>query len=271
MKKFIYCFLAWLFPLGVYAQKAPVNDVHSDKVDSLTQVVNDLSSQVKKAEDDKRSEAIWKKRSKYFQIGYMNQTLTNQDIPDMKWKSDFGVSLAFGRTFYLHKKPLFNMLKFGLDATWLDISYAKYSQPEGWVEPSEAIEQEYPEEEIDLGVHQVELGLHVGPSITLNPVNHLKISGYFHFIPSGSILIMNDEANSSYVSNFAAGAAIAYKAISLGIESRWGKAKYNSFSGDESAMDTEDMEGDFDLDDALTSGKNRMITKSIRFYLTFRF
>jgi len=271
MKKFIYYFFASLFPLGVYAQETPVNGVNLDKVDSLTQVVNDLSSHVKKVEDDKRNESIWKKRSKYFQIGYMNQTLTNQDIPDLKWKSDFGVSLSFGRTFYLHKKPLFNMLKFGLDATWMDISYAKYSQPEGWVEPSESSEQVDPSEDIDLGVHQVEFGLHVGPSITLNPVNHLKISGYFHFIPSGSIIIMNDEANASYVTNFAVGGAIAYKAISLGIESRWGKAKYSSFSVDENAADFEEMEEDFNVDDVLVTGKNRMKTKSLRFFLTFRF
>lgn len=275
MKKFIYYFFAVLFPLGVYAQETPVNGVNPDKVDSLTQVVDALSSRVKESEDDRRNESIWKKRSKYFQFGYMNQTLNNQDIPDLKWKSDFGVSLSFGRTFYLHRKPLFNMLKFGLDATWMDISYAKYSQPEGWgKEPFGPSEQFYPDEDgedIDLGVHQVELGLHVGPSITLNPVSHLKVSGYFHFIPSGSIIIMNDEANASYVSNFAIGGAIAYKAVSLGIESRWGKAKYNSFSVDEDAIDTDNVEEDFNLDNALVSGKNRMKTKSVRFYLTFRF
>lgn len=90
--------------MGVYAQETPVNGVNLDKVDSLTQVVNDLSSHVKKVEDDKRNESIWKKRSKYFQIGYMNQTLTNQDIPDLKWKSDFGVSKEgslFGRVVQL--------------------------------------------------------------------------------------------------------------------------------------------------------------------------
>lgn len=167
------------------------------------------------------------------------------------------------------------MLKFGFDFTWIDISCAKYSSPEGWMEePSVSVDPEYPEEDeedIDLGMHQVEVGLHIGPSITLNPVNHLKVSTYFHFIPSGSVAILNDEANASYVSNFAIGGAIAYKAISFGIESRWGKAKYNSFSVDEDAVDTDDMEEDFDVDNVLVSGKNRMKTKSLRFYLIFRF
>lgn len=84
---------------------------------------------------------------------------------------------------------------------------------------------------------------------------------------------MNDEANASYVSNFAVGGAIAYKAISLGIESRWGKAKYNSFAVDEDAVDTDDIGGgsDVDIDNVLVSGKNRLKTKSLRFYLIFRF
>lgn len=165
------------------------------------------------------------------------------------------------------------MLKFGLDATWFDLSYAKYGDAEGWVKlPSEPVypDEGYEEEEIDLGVHQLELGMHVGPSITLNPVDHLKLSGYFHFIPSASVVIMNDEANVNYVSNFAVGGAIAYKVISLGIESRWGKAKYNSFSIDEEGDDS-DWEGDVDIDDVLKSSKNRLKTKSIRFFIIFRY
>lgn len=270
MKKFIYSIFACLLPLSIYAQDIPANNGDTDKVDSLTQVVKELSSKVQKVEDDARNEAIWNKRKKYFQIGYTNQTLTHQDVPGLEWKSDFGVSLAMGKTFYLHKKPLFNMLKFGLNATWFDVSYAKYSQPKGWEEPSDPSDFEEGEADFDLGAHQAEIGLGIGPSITVNPIDHLKVSGYFHFIPSGSILVLNDEINASYVSNFAVGGAISYKAISLGVESRWGKAKYNSFSVDEDAIDNPDIE-DFNPDDVLIKGKNRMKTKSVRFYLTLRF
>ena len=96
------------------------------------------------------------------------------------------------------------------------------------------------------------------------------MSGYFHFIPSGSILVLNDEVNASYVSNFAYGGAISYKAISFGVESRWGKAKYNSFSVDDEAIDNPGTEN-LNPNDVLIKGENRMKTKSVRFYLTFRF
>ena len=270
MKKYISTIFACLLPLSIYAQDIPASNDGTDKVDSLTQVVNELSSKVQKVEDDARNVAIWNKRKKYFQIGYINQTLTHQDVPGLEWKSDFGVSLAMKQTFYLHKKPLFNMLKFGLDATWFDVSYAKYSQPKGWEGPSDPSDFEEGEAYFDLVAHQAETGLGIGPSITVNPIDHLKVSGYFHFIPSGSILVLNDEVNASYVSNFAYGGAISYKAISFGVESRWGKAKYNSFSVDEDAIDNSDRE-DFNPDDVLITGENRMKTKSVRFYLTLRF
>ena len=270
MKKYISTIFACLLPLSIYAQDIPASNGGTDKVDSLTQVVNELSSKVQKVEDDARYEAIWNKRKKYFQIGYINQTLTHQDVPGLEWKSDFGVSLAMGKTFYLHKKPLFDMLKFGLDATWFDVSYAKYSQPIGWEEPSDPSNIEEGEADFDLGAHQAEIGLGIGPSITINPIDHLKLSGYFHFRPSGSILVLNDEVNASYVSNFAFGGAVSYKVISFGVESCWGKAKYNSFSVDDEAIDNPGTEN-LNPNDVLIKGENRMKTKSVRFYLTFRF
>lgn len=263
--------LAWAGPQAVCAQDVPSDNLECNEDTLLTPTDDNDAYQLDK--EEKRQEAVWNDRSRYFHFGYLNQTLTHQDVPGLNWKSDFGFSIGAGRTFYLHKKPLFNMLKFGLDATWFDLSYAKYGDAEGWVKlPSEPVypDEGYEEEEIDLGVHQLELGMHVGPSITLNPVDHLKLSGYFHFIPSASVVIMNDEANVNYVSNFAVGGAIAYKVISLGVESRWGKAKYNSFSIDEEGDDS-DWEGDVDIDDVLKSSKNRLKTKSIRFFLIFRY
>lgn len=270
MRKIIYLILASILPLGIYAQDVPSDNKNSEKIDSLTQVINELSTKIEKTQEDKHYTSIWKKRRRFISFGYMNQTLTRRDIPGLKWKSDYGFSLAVGRTYYLHKKPILNMIKFGLDATWIDISYAKYSNPEGWEDfTSEPAESEG-EEEFDLGAHQIDLGLHVGPSITINPVDHLKINAYFHFIPTGSVAILNDEANACYVSNFAIGGAISYKVISLGIESRWGKAKYNSF-GMEEDIENIEMGDNAEMGDFLISEKNRLKTKSLRFFLILRY
>lgn len=42
-------------------------------------------------------------RSKYFNLGYVKQSLVFKDFGDEKLKNDFGVSISWGKTYYLHK------------------------------------------------------------------------------------------------------------------------------------------------------------------------
>ena len=113
--------------------------------------------------------------------------------------------------------------------------------------------------------------MRLGPSITINPVHHLKAGLYAHFVPTASAISMNDEVNVTFVPNFAFGGSIAWKMISVGFEGRWGKAKYNSFSVDDEGTDSWYDEGEGSLDDVVTSEKSRLKTKQFRFFLTFRF
>ena len=124
MKKLFWLVLSTVILTGqsIFAQEADSEVQSSQREDSLLQVVNELSDRVQKTEDAARNERIWKKRAKYFNIGYItNQTLTDKVDAEAEWKSDFGVSLTFGKTYYLHKKPLLNMIKFGIDATWFEL------------------------------------------------------------------------------------------------------------------------------------------------------
>ena len=121
MKKLFWLVLsaAILTGQGVIAQETDSQAQSFQKEDSLLQVVSNLSDRIQKAEEETRNERIWKKRAKYFNIGYItSQTLTDKLDDEAEWKNDFGVSLTFGKTYYLHKKPLLNMIKFGIDATW---------------------------------------------------------------------------------------------------------------------------------------------------------
>ena len=266
MKKLIYSiFVILLSPMGLVAQEAGYEDKNTQKVDSLQQVVKILQEKVLTQEYDKRNEEVWKNRRKYFNIGYVDQTLTHEEVKGLEWKSDYGFSLSCGRTYYLHKYPLFNMLKFGLDLSIPDITYVKYSSPVFFQEGQISSEDE---DIVDLGMHQIDLGIHIGPSVTLNPVDHLKVSTYFHFAPSASVVILDDEVNTQYVSFFTFGGAIAYKAISLGVEGRWGSANYKSLS----VSDEEDFDDkEYEEMSIFSSDKNRLKTKSVRFYISFRF
>lgn len=242
------------------------------------QVVSNLSDRIQKAEEETRNERIWKKRAKYFNIGYItSQTLTDKLDDEAEWKNDFGVSLTFGKTYYLHKKPLLNMIKFGIDATWFELSYAKYSEPDVFAETGSYTRayndyssdyDDYYEEDIDLGIHQIDASMHVGPSVTVNPVGDLKVAAYFHYVPTYSMVVIDDSFGHGYVSNFAFGASVAYKAISVGIEHRWAKkATYNGLSFDEEGMDYDAP----DFEDAIESDKWKMKSKSFRVFLSFRY
>lgn len=280
MNRISQILLACFLPaMGLHAQAISITDSIASRVDSVATEADSIASQadsITLVAENAHYNAVWKKRNSYFSLGYMNQTLTHLDQPGLEWKSDFGIILSWGRTYNLHKKPLFNMLKFGIDAVWADISYAKYADLKEDVPVDDDVNYgaDYDGEgysEKDFGVHQLQVGMGVGPSITLNPVDHLKLNGYFHFVPSMSVVVINDEANTSYVSNFSVGGAVSYKCISLGIESQWGKAKYKSFSINE---DEGESESDFsysDISDILKQGNNRLKTKSLRFFLIFRY
>ncbi len=222
-----------------------------------------------------QSHAQWGRKN-YFNVAWVDQTLKNEDN-GLQWKSDIGVSLVKGTTYYLHSKPLFGMLKFGIDWTQIDLNYAKliedFEIPQIITPDSEtgSIIPDLSIPEFNFGKHQLEYSMHIGPSITLNPVDHLKINGYFRYAPSFSGIIYDNEwgdtqFSGAFANFFVTGGAISYKLISLGAEYRWGTGKYNSFS-----IDTDDITDDTDISDILGTSKSKFKTTSTRLYVSLRF
>lgn len=66
-------------------------------------------------------------------------------------------------------------------------------------------------------------GMHIGHSVTVNPIDNLKASVYFRYAPSYAGMYADDEYYSGgYASFFVSGLSVAYKVISVGVEKRWG-------------------------------------------------
>ena len=126
MKKVLFTLtLAFLATTWSFAQE---NDNTNQKLDSLQQVVNKLSSQIDEDAEADMQQKIWKDRAKYFNLSYVIQKLQDKDNDGTQFESDFGVAISRGRTYYLHKKPILKMIKFGIDWTQFDINYAKYGK-----------------------------------------------------------------------------------------------------------------------------------------------
>ena len=243
--------------------------------DSLTQVVQKLEEQVNDTQKQQRLDHVWQ-RSKYRNISFVKQSLQEEGGKGEKWNSDFAFALTMGRTYYLHRKPILNMIKFGIDCTFLDLNYANYGKIsnyalEGDGKPADPT-PDYPyeqKEEKNIGRHQFEYSMHVGPSITVNHFDHLKLSAYFRYAPTFSGILIDDDFSCNYASFFVSGAAISYKLISFGIEGRWGKAKYNNFSMNNFADENLDVEKP-GLNDVVKKSKRQFKTNSVRFYISFR-
>lgn len=197
-------------------------------------------------------------RSKYFNLGYVKQSLVFKDFGDEKLKTISACRSVGVKPILPAQKPLLGMLKFGLDWSWVDLNYSKYTISES-EEPGSGSVGDIMDETIDIGNHQLEYGMQVGPSITINPVHELKISLYFRLTPSYSMMYLDDSFNSNFALFYSFGGSVAWKVISVGVEGRWGQAKYNGFS-----LEDADLEG-------ISSTKTKLKTNSVRFYVGFRF
>ncbi len=188
---------------------------------------------------------------KYLNVGYSSQNLKMDyaGITTIDLDSDIGATLNFGRTFYLLKNPVANRLYFGIDVTFLDLNYTKAT----------FIDTEDDDEEYL--THKAEVNMQVGPSVHLNIVDKLTVSGHVRYAPGYSMMYADDEFSSGYVGFVVAGLALNYGPFGLGFETRSATANHN-FS-----VDAEEIEEG----NTSTSVDRPIKLYGNRIYLAFRF
>lgn len=153
-------------------------------------------------------------RKKYINLSFTNSTLSLPDVPTLK--SNYGAAFTAGRTFFLHKRPLAGMLHFGIDATWFDLNYVNYKIMRVGKYSSDIY-----------SYNQGEVAMHVGPSLTVTPVTRLHIHAYFRYAPTLSVLYTDEGLYGNYATFFVGGGSVAYGAVGLGFEGRFGRCNYN--------------------------------------------
>lgn len=233
-----------------------LNSASAQQSDSVS--IEDYQALQKRMADieaERLQEKIWK-RQRYINIAYTTQSLKDNDA-GLKLESKFGISLVRGKTYYMHKKPIAGLMKIGLDWTMIDLSYVKY--------------KDFVDGDRKLSSWQAEYSMHIGPSITINPVDYLMVNVYGRFVPTFSVLQCdngNKSTKCNYIGYVLFGGAVSYKCISLGIETRFGKRKFENlidlnklYDGDneESAVDRIELSG------------SKIKINSTRFYVSFRF
>ena len=236
--------------------------VSATELNALRSDVNTMKSELEEIEKKEKKDAIWKHR-RAWTFAYTNSTLTQPD--DESWgelKSKFGVGMTFSNTYFLHKPAILGMIKIGIDAKWLDINYVQYEK-----EPFSKV-GENGSEIVELERKKAEIGMGLGPSVTVAPLSwmpnalrYLRATAYYHFTPSVSAMYLDDESSVAFNMIMNVGAKVTYRRLSVGIEHRWGTAKYDRILPDEYFEETGKDSSD----------KTKYKTKSIRAYISLNF
>ncbi len=208
------------------------------------------------------------RRPKYVTLGYVLQqdvTLASGEVIE----PDFGAMLNRGRTFYLHKKPIGNFLNIGIDATWIDMNYAMYKP-----------------QTLESTLHQAELAVQVGPSITITPVKRLQVHLYGRFAPTFALRYDGEVVGGNYASMFVAGGNLSFGFFGVGAEYRMGNnMNYKAFNFEKIAdklgniVGGEDNEaeafvtrtGDGETAESSPFFGTKNVLEGLRVYVTFRF
>lgn len=216
-------------------------------------------------------------RKRYINFSFANQKFTpaeNVFESGYKLKSNYGAAITVGKTFPLHKKPLANMIRIGLDATWFDLNFTNYRllyrYDDGFSgDYGDYYDDYYGEEEETQNFYQAEIAMQVGPSVSINPISKLSVHAYFRYAPGYSVLYNGDNVYGGYASYFVGGACVSYGVIGLGIESRFGSCKYKVFGGDDG--DDDYYYGDEGMgDDVSPSSSLKSKLSGFRCYISFR-
>ncbi|MGM9743488.1 MAG: hypothetical protein ACI3ZC_10565 [Candidatus Cryptobacteroides sp.] len=180
-----------------------------------------------------QTSSFYNKRKKFLYFGYTNQSLEAPGHSDYSWDSKYGANLTVGRTSYLHKKPIAGIIKFGLDYG-MSMNVVKYNNAPyqdlmysgGYEDGYESGDEESAADNFYNNL-QGDLGLFIGPSLTINPVSKLRISLYGRFLPSYSALYLSEDYSGCFAPFITYGANISWGVISVGVEARSATMKRN--------------------------------------------
>ena len=155
-------------------------------------------------------------RRKYSQVSIGRNTIKNDQWG--KLKSDIALNYTNGRTFYLHDEEIADMVRFGIDGTWTDFTYARYTR----TLPLDGKMRDYK-------FNQFDYALGVGPSVHVNPYDDVYVHTYFRYAPAYSLLFGDKQVYGNYATYFVSGFSVSYDFIALGFEGRWGNCLYDNY------------------------------------------
>ena len=235
-----------------------------------------------------------------------------------QYNSSYGFSLTSSNTYLWPSGEGWagNRIKVGVDVRWFDVSFVKYNKyPKiGGIDLKEFYKNmgnvfggndvwsssdydnwddwgdegdyddgydDYIDSFVDkIGNMQVQIGMGVGPQVSIAPLAHLdngarflRVNIYGHFDPQASVVISKDyqgdlHGSWAFLPTWDFGGNIQWKNFVVGVEGRWGSAKYSDISQGGDYGYEDELPG---LDDLISSRKVSWRNASFRVNVGFRF
>ena len=290
MKRKFILFLSCIFSIVAFAQVEDENKTvsvdwkeDSTEITTINDIIKVQQQLTSRSDTEKHFASVWGRRG-YFNFSYNNTTLKpKSDIPTgvpelnnglvPNFKSDWGVSIQYGRSYRLHKKPIGNVATFNIDYTGIDLNVNHFkAEGDGKnLYDSSNKNGEYFFIPWNMEKYEADYGMSLGPSLTLAPFNLLNSKGlhfikfnvFFHvgyhvsvlYMPNDKKADINTDTNSeefkSMESNLkldwghgmmtSFGFNVSWKAIGVGYEHRNGSLKYKPMNTGDFGKDSYDF------------------------------
>lgn len=227
---------------------------------------------------------FWKHK-KTTQIHYSTHTTLNSAGGEEK--AAWSAGMVKIRNIYLHKPPIAQRIKFGIDwGIGCHVSHfnsgdeenryglpSHYEGPLGYVgDPSNIVLGEEETTPLpNIGTNQLDLGVKIGPSITINPVASLRLVAYYHVAPSISLYNTSmTDISYSFIPFLEYGLEATYRALGVGVEVSEGVGNYKSLTPlIENLMSSDEEAGT--INSQATIYGIPQASKALRFYVALRF
>lgn len=278
MKRKITLLLSCVFSIVAFAQIEQDNKtVNIDWKEDSTEIttINDIikvqQQLTSRSDEEQHFTSVWGRRG-FFNFSYNTTTLSPKNtittevgtVPN--FKSDWGISIQYGRSYRLHKKPITNVALFNIDYTGIDLNVNHFKAEgngKGLYDSSQTFTEggnNYYYTPWNMEKFEANYGMSLGPSLTLAPFNltsnkalhFLKINVFFHvgyhvsflYMPNDKEADINTDKNSEgyetmgsnlkldwghgVITSF--GFNVSWKVIGVGYEHRNGNMKYKSIN-----------------------------------------
>lgn len=237
MKRKFIILTACLFATSAFAQIESENK-EADNIDwqedtteivTIADIIRDEQEVTMRKTIQKHYDDVWSRRT-YLNLSTTTAKLTPKDDiytgvdPTSKiseFKSDWGASLTWGRSYRLHKPAIANVAQINLDYTWIDLSVNHFKAegdknlydsrhkfnpetgPNGsWIPQTSA---DFKKAKFytpwNLEKYKADFGMNIGPSVTfspftyvdIRPLHYIQLNIFYHIGYHASILYMKND------------------------------------------------------------------------------